>query len=87
MGLSVVEDLVRRRWNVAVVDLDIKRGREAEKALGEQVFFIRANVAEYEQQAEAFAQTWAKWGRLDLGMQDNASRWLLPVYEAARLPL
>lgn len=68
MGLSVVEDLVKQGWNVEIVDLDVKMGREAEARLGDQVHFTRANVIDYEQQANAFAQAWAKWARLDLGI-------------------
>lgn len=67
MGLSVVGDLVRKGWNVAIVDLDSNMGKEAESKLGDQVHFVRANVADYDQQAAAFVETWAKWGRLDFG--------------------
>ncbi|OQU94365.1 hypothetical protein CLAIMM_00726 [Cladophialophora immunda] len=66
MGLGVVEDLVQKGWNVAIVDVDARMGHSAEERLGTQVLFIRANVADYNQQAEAFSQTWAQWGRLDL---------------------
>ncbi|OAG42900.1 hypothetical protein AYO21_02851 [Fonsecaea monophora] len=68
MGLSVVQDLVSQGWNVEIVDLDVKMGRDAEAQLGQKVHFTRANVVDYEQQASAFAQAWKRWGRIDLGM-------------------
>ncbi|KIW86360.1 hypothetical protein Z517_01756 [Fonsecaea pedrosoi CBS 271.37] len=66
MGLSVVQDLVSQGWNVEIVDLDVKMGRDAEAQLGQKVHFTRANVVDYEQQASAFAQAWKRWGRIDL---------------------
>ena len=72
MGLAVVEHLVARGWNVAVVDKNRIAGEQVEKSLGERVLFFDVDVTKYELQADAFVKTWAKWNRLDMG-KGNAS--------------
>jgi 15-hydroxyprostaglandin dehydrogenase (NAD) len=69
MGVAVVKHLVEEGWNVTIVDIDQKLGLEVASQLGDQILFVRANVADYEQQASAFEATWARWGRLDFGIQ------------------
>lgn len=68
MGLATVKALVRQGWNVAVVDFNSEKGQAVAAELGDSVLFIKTNVAVYEDQARAFKETWARWGRLDLGM-------------------
>lgn len=65
MGLGVVERLLALDWNVSIVDFNAQAGLEATKRLGEKTFFAKANVIVYEEQAAAFAATFAKWGRID----------------------
>jgi 15-hydroxyprostaglandin dehydrogenase (NAD) len=67
MGLALVERLVERGWNIAVVDNDHNAGEQVARRLGIQVVFLEVNVTNYDEQAQAFAATWAKWNRLDLG--------------------
>lgn len=66
MGYGMVEHLVGLGWNVSIVDFNDQTGKEAEQKLGDQVFYIKGNVAKYEDLASAFVQTWKKWARLDL---------------------
>lgn len=66
MGLGVVERLLDLGWNVAIVDFDEKAGKKATERLGEGTIFVKANVVIYEEQAEAFIQTFQKWSRIDL---------------------
>ncbi|OQV04814.1 hypothetical protein CLAIMM_09642 [Cladophialophora immunda] len=65
MGLAVVEHLLKLGWNVAIVDYNEETGQAVAKACGRQAIFIKANVADYEEIAAAFARTWKEWERLD----------------------
>jgi 15-hydroxyprostaglandin dehydrogenase (NAD) len=65
MGLGVVERLLALNYNVAIVDFDEKAGAEVSARLGPKTLFIKANVIVYEEQADAFAATFAKWHRID----------------------
>ena len=67
MGLALVERLIERGWNIAVVDNDHSAGEQVTRRLGAQVVFLEVDVRNYDEQAQAFATTWAKWNRLDLG--------------------
>jgi 15-hydroxyprostaglandin dehydrogenase (NAD) len=66
MGYGMVERLVNLGWNVSIVDFNDQTGKKAEEKLGKQVFYIKGNVARYDDLASAFDQTWKKWARLDL---------------------
>ncbi|KAJ9651279.1 hypothetical protein H2198_009433 [Neophaeococcomyces mojaviensis] len=71
MGLSVATHLVSQGWNVCIVDFNETSGQEVAERLGKQaqgqdhVQFVKVDVTDYEQQAKAFVETWARWGRLD----------------------
>lgn len=65
MGLSVVKELVRRGWNVLVLDLNEEAGQKQKDRLGNQVSFKKTDVTDYEQLSEAFVETWKKHSRLD----------------------
>lgn len=67
MGLAVTERLIKFGWNVAIVDFNEKSGQEVEQKIGSQLFYIKSNVAVWEQLSSAFVKTWEKWGRLDFG--------------------
>ena len=87
MGLGMVEKLVSQGWNVAVVDFNEETGKAVEKKLGSQVFYIKGNVAKWEDQAAAFVATFKKWGHIDLvwanaGIGDRID-FLKPVEEDA----
>lgn len=66
MGLGVVERLLQLGWNVAIVDFDEKAATQVTQRLGEKTIFIKANVIDYEQQANAFVKTFERWNRIDL---------------------
>lgn len=65
MGLGVVERLLELGWNVSIVDFNQKAGLEVTERFGDKTIFVKANVIVYEEQASAFAATFAKWGRID----------------------
>jgi NAD(P)-dependent dehydrogenase (short-subunit alcohol dehydrogenase family) len=67
-GLGLVERLVTLGWKVTIIDFNEKLGTQTAEKLGKQVLFAKANVIKYEEQAEAFVETWKKWGRVDIGM-------------------
>jgi NAD(P)-dependent dehydrogenase (short-subunit alcohol dehydrogenase family) len=74
MGLAVTERLVKLGWNVAIVDFNEKFGQSVAQRLGEQVYFVKANVAIWDQLRESFVKTWEKWGRLDFGEYESRER-------------
>lgn len=87
MGLGMVEKLVSQGWNVTVVDFNGETGKAVTEKLGSQVYYIKGNVAKYEDQAAAFVATYKKWGRVDLvwanaGIGDRIE-FLKPVKEDA----
>jgi 15-hydroxyprostaglandin dehydrogenase (NAD) len=84
MGLGVVERLVERGWNVAIVDFDDKMANVVVKRLGEKTIFIKTNVINYEQQAEAFAETFKKWNRLDLVFANAGFTDRVDIFEPAK---
>jgi NAD(P)-dependent dehydrogenase (short-subunit alcohol dehydrogenase family) len=65
MGLAVLQHLVSLQWKVTVVDYNEALGREVTGPMGDQVMFIKANVADYEELCTVYSQTWKKWKRLD----------------------
>ena len=66
MGLAVVQRLIELGYKVAIVDFNQENGEKVAGQLGEEVTFLKADVADYEQQASTFVETWKRWGRLDV---------------------
>jgi len=67
MGLSVVEDLISKGWNVAIFDFNEETGNVVAKRLGEQAKFFQGNVVNYDDVKAAFDQTFKLWGQIDFG--------------------
>lgn len=65
MGLSVVEELISREWQVLVLDLNAEAGQGLQERLGDRLSFTKTDVTDYEQLSKAFVQTWKKFNRLD----------------------
>lgn len=65
MGLGVVERLLALDYHVAIVDFNSVAGHDVSARLGPKTIFIKANVINYDEQAAAFAETFAKWHRID----------------------
>lgn len=63
MGEALAEDLVKKGWQVAMAD--IQQNAELASKLGESASFHQCDVADYDSQAKAFEEVWAKYGRLD----------------------
>jgi NAD(P)-dependent dehydrogenase (short-subunit alcohol dehydrogenase family) len=68
MGLAVTERLVELGWNVTILDFNEAKAKAVAERLGSQIFFIKSNVADWDQLSKAFVQSWEKFGRLDFGM-------------------
>lgn len=68
MGLAVTERLVELGWNVTVLDFNEAKAKAVAERLGSQIFFIKSNVADWDQLSKAFVQSWENFGRLDFGM-------------------
>ena len=83
MGLGVVERLVELGWNVSIVDFDDKMAELVVKRLGEKTMFIKTNVIKYDQQADAFAQTFNKWNRLDVVFANAGFTDRVDIFESA----
>ena len=66
MGLAVAQDLSEKGWHLTILDLNeqsiesVKPNFDADRTT-----FLKVDVTNYEQQADAFVQTWQKWGRLN----------------------
>lgn len=66
MGLTVAHDLSAKNWNLAILDLnDQAIGSVKPNFDASRTVFLKVDVTDYEQQANAFVETWHKWGRLD----------------------
>ena len=67
MGLAVAQDLTAKGWNLTILDLN-EQSLESVKPNFDTscTNFIKVDVTDYEQQADAFVQTWNRWGRLDV---------------------
>jgi NADP-dependent 3-hydroxy acid dehydrogenase YdfG len=63
MGEALSRHLVEKGWNVAMAD--IQQNEALAKELGQNAFFIKTNVADYDSQAKTFQAVWDKWGRID----------------------
>ena len=74
MGLAVVESLVNRGWNVAILDKDRSAGEQVARRYGKAALFFDVDVTNYDQQANAFVKTWDNWGTLDLGETSSRLR-------------
>jgi NAD(P)-dependent dehydrogenase (short-subunit alcohol dehydrogenase family) len=66
MGLAVAEKLASLGWYLTVVDYNEKQGKEVAERLGDKVIFLKANVADYDELASTFKETWETRGRLDV---------------------
>jgi 15-hydroxyprostaglandin dehydrogenase (NAD) len=66
MGLGLAEKLVSQGWNITIVDFNEETGKAVAEKLGPPVFYIKGNVARYEDQSAAFVATFKKWGHIDL---------------------
>jgi len=48
-------------------DVDQTRGEANAAKMGQLVFFMKADVSDYQQLVRVFEAAWARWGRLDFG--------------------
>lgn len=66
MGEAVAIHLSKKGWKIACVDLREPAGGPGKDYEG---IFLKADVTKYEEQANAFQQTWEKYGQIDFGEQ------------------
>ncbi|EXJ94788.1 hypothetical protein A1O1_03186 [Capronia coronata CBS 617.96] len=91
MGKALAIDLVSKDWNVACLDINEAAGRAVAAELGDQAIFIKCRVEDYDEQVQAFTQTFEKWGRLDAaclnaGIVDRTSIFMLKDRNSPNLP-
>lgn len=67
IGLALSKHLLSRCYNVALCDINAEASRKHITELGQNTIFIQSDATSYEDQAKAFEQVWAAWGRLDFG--------------------
>lgn len=65
MGESVVEELIKRGWQVLVLDLNAEAGQNVKDRLGDRLSFMKTDVTDYEQLSKAFVEAWKQHSRLD----------------------
>lgn len=65
MGQAVARDLVKKGWEIAVIDLDRKTGAAAAEEYGG--IFVPTNVIVWESIVNAFEKVWETYGRIDFG--------------------
>ncbi|TPX11842.1 uncharacterized protein E0L32_007579 [Thyridium curvatum] len=81
IGEAIARDLIRTGWNVACLDWQKDVGEALVAELGPQAHFVHCDVADYDQQAQAFKTVWQKYGRMDAvlanaGIFDRSSLYL-----------
>lgn len=64
MGAAFTRDLVKKGWNVAM--LDVKASPELQADVGDAATFFAGDVSDYDSQAKCFQAAWDVYGRLDL---------------------
>lgn len=76
MGLALTRHLVQNGWRVAMCDMNEEQGKEHAEKLGASSLFVKVDVTDYDQQAQAFQLVWERWGQLDFGKSEcpNYSR-------------
>ena len=82
MGTELAKDLIRQGCKVGCFDVNETAGQKLASQLGDRAFFVRCNVADYDDQARAFTDVWNRWGRLDAllmnaGIVDRSSIYIL----------
>ncbi len=66
MGLAVAQDLTAKGWNLTILDINEQSIKSLKPGFDDtRTTFLKVDVTDYEQQADAFGQTWKKWRRLD----------------------
>ena len=82
MGEALARDLVTKGWTVACLDVQKAAGEALVAELGSNALFIQCNIADYDQQAQAYSQVFNKFGRIDAllanaGIVDRSSVYIL----------
>lgn len=91
MGTELAGDLIKQGWNVGCIDVNESTGQKLAAELGERAFFVKCDVAKYDDQATAFSEVWNKWGRLDAvlmnaGIVDRSSIYILNHRGSKEIP-
>lgn len=82
MGEGLSRDLISKGWAVACVDVQEQAGKALVAELGPNAYFIKCDIADYDDQARMYAEVWQKWGRIDAllanaGIVDRSSIYIL----------
>lgn len=91
MGTALAQDLLRQGWKVGCLDVNETAGRQMAAEYGDQALFVKCNVGDYDDQAQAFAAVFDKWGRIDAvlmnaGIVDRSSIYILKHRNSKAIP-
>ncbi|KAH8819312.1 hypothetical protein F5884DRAFT_717631, partial [Xylogone sp. PMI_703] len=82
MGLAVCKGLHAQQWDIVILDWSDNGEKEAKLLNG---LFIKTDVSDYDSISKAFAQVWAKYGRVNFvfanaGIGEKVN-WYAPIQE------
>jgi len=63
MGLATAKYLAQTDWDISILDLNEQKGSEAAKETSG--IFTKTDISSYASQAQAFSNTWKRFGRID----------------------
>lgn len=89
MGTEISKELVRLGWTVAM--FDIQENKSLSEELGSKACYYNCNVADYDSQAKAYAQTFKDFGQIDAlcanaGIVDRGSPYILNWRNSDEIP-
>lgn len=68
IGLALANDLSKKGWKLAIVDMNSQEGEAAVAKFGKgNAIFIKADVSKWEENVRFFKETKEAFGRIDFG--------------------
>src|SRR5690349_12208446 len=91
MGTELAKDMIKQGYSVGCLDINEEAGQKVAAELGEQAYFVKCNVADYDEQAAAFSKVFERFGRLDAlllnaGIVDRSSVYILEHKDSKEIP-
>ncbi|CAG9986168.1 unnamed protein product [Clonostachys byssicola] len=65
IGLALSRQFTEQGWNVTLADVDVLGGQRAAEQLGDQAFFHKTDVSNWDDVASLYKKTIEKFGRID----------------------
>lgn len=91
MGADLANSLYQQGYSIGCLDVNSAKGEELANSLGDRAFFVKCDVANYDDQARAFDKVFRKFGRLDAvlmnaGIVDRSSIYILNHKGSKEIP-